>query len=128
MTPGGGPVRVAVVCDFPEEGWPSMDLAAEMILANLAGGHAGEVDARRVCPPFRHRLTRWPVAGRLGAARNADRLLNRLWDYPRALGRVSARGEFDLYHLVDHSYSQLLHALPPGRAVVTCHDLDTFRR
>jgi len=34
---------------------------------------------------------------------------------------------FDLFHLVDHSYSQLIHDLPPGKAVITCHDLDTFR-
>ena len=36
-------------------------------------------------------------------------------------------GRFDLYHIIDHSYGQLVHALPPGRAVVTCHDLDAFR-
>ncbi len=119
--------RVAVVCDYPEEGWPSMDLTGEMILAHLASGHAGEVSAVRVCPPFRHRLGRLPVVGRLGPARNLDRLLNRMRDYPRSLGRLARRGGFDLYHLADHSYSQLVHVLPPGRAVVTCHDLDTFR-
>ena len=66
-----------------------MDLVAEMVLAQLAAGHPGEVAAERVCPPFRRRLTRWPVVGRLGAARNADRLLNRFGDYPRALRRVA---------------------------------------
>lgn len=119
--------RVAVLCDYPEEHWPSMDLTAEMVLSHLASGHSAEFSASRVCPPFRHRLSRLPVLGRRGAARNADRLLNRMVDYPRALGRISRRGEYDLFHLVDHSYSQLLHILPPGRAVVTCHDLDTFR-
>ena len=34
---------------------------------------------------------------------------------------------FEVFHLVDHSYSQLLHGLPAGRTLVTCHDLDTFR-
>src|SRR5262249_58441189 len=58
---------------------------------------------------------------------NADRLLNRFWDYPRLLGRLARRGGFDLFHLVDHSYAQLVLALPPGRVVVTCHDLDAFR-
>ncbi|HKG91397.1 MAG TPA: glycosyltransferase family 1 protein, partial [Gemmatimonadaceae bacterium] len=56
---------------------------------------------------------------------NADRLANRFWDYPRTLRRM--RDRFDLFHIVDHSYAQLVHELPPGRAVVTCHDLDTFR-
>ena len=109
-------IRVAVVCDFPEEGWASMDLTGEQVVAHLNRGCADGVRASRFCPPFRHRL-----------ARNADRFLNRFWDYPRALRPVVRRGEFDLYHVVDHSYSQLVHGLPPGRAVVTCHDLDTFR-
>jgi glycosyltransferase involved in cell wall biosynthesis len=119
-------MRLAVICDYPEEGWPSMDLVGQMILAGLAERHAGAVAARRVCPPFRRRLARGPWGRRVRAARNADRLLNRFGDYPRALGRLARRGEFDLFHVVDHSYSQLVHALPPGRAIVTCHDLDTF--
>src|SRR5438874_926738 len=105
------PIRVAVVCDYPEEGWPSMDLVGEMILAHLAAGHAGSIAATRVCPPFRRRVARGPAA-RWRAARNADRLLNRFGDYPRALRRLARRGEFDLYHVVDHSYAQLVHALP----------------
>ena len=60
-------------------------------------------------------------------ARNADRALNRHADYPRYLRRLARRERFDVYHIVDHSYAQLVHAVPPGRAVVTCHDLDTFR-
>jgi glycosyltransferase involved in cell wall biosynthesis len=95
-----------------------MDLVAEMLLKHLAGSDL--VRAERVCPPFRRRLA-W--AG--GAGRNFDRLANRLWDYPRYLrGRV---GEFDLFHLCDHSYSQLVHELPAERTGVFCHDLDTFR-
>jgi glycosyltransferase involved in cell wall biosynthesis len=121
------PTRLAVVCDYAEEGWPSMDLVGEMILAHLGRGHAGQVVATRVCPPYRHRLALWPGARRLGLARNADRVLNRFWDYPRALKPRVRRGEFDLFHVVDHSYAQLVHAIPAGRAIVTCHDLDTFR-
>jgi glycosyltransferase involved in cell wall biosynthesis len=56
---------------------------------------------------------------------NADRVLNRFWDYPRFVRDL--KSEFDLFHLVDHSYSQLLHELPAGRTVVNCHDLDTFQ-
>jgi glycosyltransferase involved in cell wall biosynthesis len=121
------PIRLAVVCDFPEEDWPSMDLVGAMILSHLGRDFADQIHPTRVCPPFRHRLARRPIADRLGSARNADRLLNRFWDYPRALARQAARDSFDLYHIVDHSYAQLVHAIPPERAVVTCHDLDTFR-
>jgi glycosyltransferase involved in cell wall biosynthesis len=120
-------LRLAVVCDFAEEGWPSMDLFGDMIVNYLAREHAGQVAVTRVCPPFRARLTRWPLVRRHGVARNADRLLNRFWDYPRSLGRLARGGQFDLFHIVDHSYSQLAHVLPAGRTVITCHDLDTFR-
>src|SRR5205823_1258570 len=33
----------------------------------------------------------------------------------------------DLFHVVDHSYAQLVHTLPPERTGVYCHDLDAFR-
>jgi glycosyltransferase involved in cell wall biosynthesis len=121
---GAARPRLAVVCDFPEEGWPSMDLAAEMLLRELRW-QRGPLHAERVCPPFRRRLGRVPWLGRRASAFNADRLLNRLWDYPRHL-RPRA-GEFDLFHLCDHSYGQLVHALPAERTGVFCHDLDTFR-
>ena len=39
--------------------------------------------------------------------------------------RMASR--YELFHIVDHSYSQLVHRLPAERTVVTCHDLDTFR-
>jgi glycosyltransferase involved in cell wall biosynthesis len=122
-------LRLAVVCDFAEEGWPSMDLFGDMIVNYLDREHAGQVAATRFCPPFRARLTQWPVVGRqrARAARNVDRLLNRFWDYPRSLGHLARGGQFDLFHIVDHSYSQLVHALPAARTVITCHDLDTFR-
>jgi len=122
-----GPARVGVVLDLAEEHWPSMDLVGEMILDRLADEHAAGVAATRIQAPFRARFTRWPATRRLPQSRNADRLLNRLLDYPRHLRRLARRGGFDLFHVVDHSYSHLVHELPPGRAVVTCHDLDTFR-
>ena len=104
-----------------------MDLVAEMVLGCLARRHADEIEATRVCPPFRRRFARLPGRRLAGVARNADRLLNRHVDYPRYLRGLARRGPFDVYHLVDHSYSQVLEGLPAGRSVVTCHDLDTFR-
>ncbi len=117
--------RVAVICDLAEENWPSMDLVAEMIYSRLQANHSSQLRVSRLCPQMQRRFTRLPVIGRQWSANNADRLLNRYWDYPRWLRRH--RDEFDLFHLVDHSYGQLLHELPPERTVVTCHDLDTFR-
>jgi glycosyltransferase involved in cell wall biosynthesis len=118
-------LRVAVVSDYLEERWPSMDLVADMLTNFLQAQVATGIVASQLRPPMRRRLSRIPVFGRQRAASNADRLLNRFMDYPRWLG--ARLPSFDLFHLVDHSYSQLLYALPKGRAVVTCHDLDTFR-
>ena len=106
------PIRLAVLCDFPEEGWPSMDLVAEMILDQLVAEHAGRIDATRICPPFRHAQARWEVPrGRW--ARNADRVLNRYRDYPRALAAWQVHDRFDLFHVVDHSYASWSTSCPP---------------
>ncbi len=116
-------VRVAIICDMLEEGWTSMDITGDLLLEHLRTDHGSMFDATRVRFPMRRRLTRPSVY--TGKRFNAERLVNRFWDYPRAL-RV-ARGQFDLFHIVDHSYAQLVHALPAERTVVTCHDVDTFR-
>ncbi len=115
--------RVAVVCDLREENWHSMDLVADALIEGLGAGHAGQFSTARVCPP----MQRWLSAAGAGAGRsfNADRLFNRFWSYPRHVAR--RRAEFDIFHVIDHSYAQLVHHLPAERTVVTCHDLDTFR-
>jgi glycosyltransferase involved in cell wall biosynthesis len=115
--------RLAVVCDYREENWPSMDLVADMLLDNLRRDYAGTLKVTRLAPPLRRRFTR--NGRRSGVRFNADRLVNRFRDYPRFLR--GQRAEFDLFHIVDHSYAQLIHALPAERTIVTCHDLDTFR-
>jgi glycosyltransferase involved in cell wall biosynthesis len=118
--------RVAVVCDLREEDWHSMNLVADSLVGSLRAEHDASVEAERVCPPMRRLFTRGRAAAASSGRRfNADRLLNRFWEYPRHLRRAAAG--FDLFHVVDHSYAQLVHQLPPERTVVTCHDLDTFR-
>jgi glycosyltransferase involved in cell wall biosynthesis len=117
-------LRVAVICDFLEEQWPSMDLVGDMLFTNLRDCCAGDVAATQIRPAFRRRFSRIPLLPDQ-LARNADRSINRFGYYPARLRRSSAA--FDLFHIVDHSYAQLVHSLPPDRTVVTCHDLDTFR-
>jgi glycosyltransferase involved in cell wall biosynthesis len=107
-------LRVAVIADYAEERWPSMDLVADMLMSHLATEHAETVDATLIRPVMPARLTR-----------GFDRLAARFFDYPRVLAALPAA--FDVYHLVDHSYAHLLHGLPSARTLVTCHDLDTFR-
>lgn len=114
-------VKVALLADFAEEGWPSMDLVVDMLASHLSARAAPEMEVQRVRPVMRRRFSQ----KRSGALWSVDRLANRFFDYPRFLR--GQRREFDLFHLTDHSYGQLVHELPAGRTVVTCHDLDTFR-
>jgi len=117
--------RLTLLADYPEEHWPSMDLCAEMLGRQLHTDHANRFQTHVFCPPFKRRIGQLPWLGKKAFAINADRLLNRMWHYPRALRKE--RGDFDLIHLCDHSYSHLVHELPAERAGVFCHDLDTFR-
>lgn len=123
-------LRLAVICDYAEEGWPSMDLVGAMLCAELKARHSATLEVTRIQPAFVRRLSR---AASGHSARtpfdsvcfNADRALNRFFDYPRALRRL--RGGFDVFHIVDHSYAHLAHELAGTPIVVTCHDLDAFR-
>ena len=117
-------VRLAVLRDYREENWPSMNLCADMLLTHLPQVAPNFV-IDDCCPPYRRRFTRLPVLGESRFALNTDRLLNRFHDYPRRARRI--RNEFDVFHVVDHSYAQLVHQLPAEHVGVQCHDLDAFR-
>ncbi|MFH1922427.1 MAG: glycosyltransferase [Planctomycetota bacterium] len=117
--------RLAIIPDFPEEGWPSMDVCAEMLARHASAEHAGWLRAGTVCPTFRRRALRVPALRSSRWAFSADRLLNRWWDYPGELR--SRRAHFTLFHVCDHSYAHLVHRLPAERTGVYCHDLDAFR-
>src|SRR5207237_10662141 len=114
-----------VTAGYGEEGWPSMGPWAERLMTHLAREHAETIDAHLVRPPMRRRLTRVRALAGRRRIKGLDRVAARLWDYPRALARLASR--FDVYHIVDHSYPHLVHALPHARPIVTCHDVDTFR-
>ncbi len=125
QAPFRSPLRVAIVSDFLEEQWPSMDLVADMLAESFQTQPSYAVAATQLRPAMRWRLSKTPLVGNKRTVLNFDRLFNRFVDYPRWLrGRTQ---DFELFHLVDHSYSQVVHVLPPQRTVITCHDLDTFR-
>jgi glycosyltransferase involved in cell wall biosynthesis len=118
------PPRLALLMDPREEGWPSMDLVGEALLEGLAA-HPTEVSAVSVRPPMPSVARRVPGLGTHNAAFNVDRLLTRFGLYPGHALRSRAR--YAAFHVVDHTYAQLVHALPAGRTGVFCHDLDAFR-
>ena len=110
-----------------------MDLFADHMLGALERNHRDNFAVDRIQPVMRRRATRFPGQSFRGGtgerARrflfNADRVANRFWDYPRYLRRIRAR--YDVFHLIDHGYAQLVHELPAERTIVTCHDLEAFR-
>jgi glycosyltransferase involved in cell wall biosynthesis len=101
-----------------------MDLVAEILLLGLRSQDARVVDAAQLRPAMVRRLTRVPGLRTIPAIDTADRIINRVWDYGRWLApRVS---DYDLFHIVDHSYAHLVTGLPEGTAIVSCHDIDAF--
>lgn len=116
-------MRAVLLCDYPEEQWHSMDLCAQMLLDKWKTDRSWQL--HQVCPPFQHRLTRLPKLGSWRVAFNGDRLLNRFWDYPNYVKKFES--QFDVFHICDHTYAQLVHELPAGRTGVYCHDIDAFR-
>jgi glycosyltransferase involved in cell wall biosynthesis len=123
--PVANKIRVAIIADYLEEGWPSMDLVADMLFDRLQREHSTTIAASLVRPAMRRRAARLPGATKTPLCQGIDRVTNRMWDYPRLMAGLDA--SFDLFHIVDHSYAQLVHKLPADRTIVTCHDLDTFR-
>jgi glycosyltransferase involved in cell wall biosynthesis len=124
VTAGTKRLDMAVLFDAAEEEWPSMDLAGEMLIDQWRSGLASRVDAEVVGISIPRIVRRLPgVPSR--TAFNADRALTRYVAYPvRAL---AARRPRRLFHVVDHSYAQLVHSLPAARTGVYCHDLDVFQ-
>ena len=119
------PRRVAIVCDFLDEQWYSMDLVGDMLYEHLRAGCSSEVSAMRIRPSLGRWFRRVPLVGENKLCFQADCMFGRFCDYPRKLRREKTN--FELFHIVDHSYSQLAHVLPADRTIITCHDLDTFR-
>jgi glycosyltransferase involved in cell wall biosynthesis len=66
-----------------------------------------------------------PWIGKKKSAFNFDRLINRFWDYPQYL-KTKVKN-FDLFHIADHTYSQMAHVLKGDRTGIFCHDIDAFR-
>src|SRR5689334_18020045 len=89
------PPRLAILPDYPQEHWPSMDLMAEMLSREADQHFSDLIRAELIRPPYKQRATL--LLPRSAAARNADRLMNRLMTYPRFVRR-QVRQHFDCFH------------------------------
>jgi glycosyltransferase involved in cell wall biosynthesis len=115
-------IDITVVLDSPDENWPSMDLAGEMLLEEWRSMPA-QVKTRCISLPIPRMARR--LLGSQKQALNADRAFVRYLAYPaRAL--VERRPN-RFFHIADHSYAQTVYVLPARRTGVYCHDLDAFR-
>jgi glycosyltransferase involved in cell wall biosynthesis len=116
-------VKLAIISDFVEEGWPSMDLVADELVrsaSELPGVSVGHVRPVML-GPF-SKLAPQRSASYL--VKNADRFSGRYLEY--SLRMLRERGRFDRFHVVDHSYAHLALLLPAKRIGVFCHDTDAF--
>jgi glycosyltransferase involved in cell wall biosynthesis len=125
LSRGTGRLDITVLLDAMEENWPSMDLAGEMLVDQWRSGHASRVDVRAMTISMPRVVRRLPRMASKRTALNADRALARYVAYP--LRALAARRPRRLFHVVDHSYAQLVHLLPAARTGVYCHDLDAFQ-
>ena len=108
--------RIAVVADFLEEKWPSMDLAAEQLATHLS--LRGDVESRLIRPPLR-----WARNARAASA--AERAIGRFVQLPIELAPTRLKADF--FHIADHSYGHLALLFPARRVGVYCHDIDAYR-
>jgi glycosyltransferase involved in cell wall biosynthesis len=108
--------RIAVIADFLEEAWPSMDLVAEQLATHLA-----EIENLESV------LVRHPLRTLTGnkEPRALERALGRFVQLPTEL--IAAPPEADYFHIADHSYAHLALLFPRDRVGVYCHDIDAFR-
>ena len=102
-----------------------MDLVGDALHVALDELSPLVVRAEKIRPAMRRRFGFLP--GRYGhrAAFKLDRLAGRFVDYRLFVRGIAAR--YDMFHIADHSYGHLIHALPAGSCGVFCHDLDAFR-
>ncbi len=113
---------IGVFLDPPSENWRAMDLCGEMLIREWRA-MPGEVSPT----PLGIDLPRLARRSRLprSVGLNIDRVAGRFATYPAYAARQRRR--FDYFHVVDHSYAQIVHVLPHARTGVFCHDLDAFR-
>ena len=118
-------MKLGIVCDYLEEGWFSMDICAKMLHDRASKLPDANINVSQICPTFERRFQYLGSVLGKHQSFNADRCINRYWEYPRYL--QSCQQNFDFFHIADHSYAHLVHSLPAARTGVFCHDIDAFK-
>ena len=79
-------MRVHVIADLLEERWPSMDLVADMLMAHV-GRNGVPVSPRLIRPSFSAGRSSLLPSQSVRRQVMLERVLHRLWTYPRWLRR-----------------------------------------
>ncbi len=110
--------KILLIRDLPEEEWPSMELCADMLEAELAKLEEPPFEFHSFTP----RYIKIPNLFGKSLSRKLSLFISRYIILPHAIKKQKA----DLYHIIDHSYGHLLHVLPPEKTLITCHDTEIF--
>jgi len=104
-------IRVGLFLPFQSDHWPSIERFARVL-------QAGALQSGR------EELSLVPVRPNESWKQNYGDFLGRRVAY--TLG--SFWQDFDVYHILDQSYSHLALAWPADRVLITCHDLEFWRK
>lgn len=119
-------LKLALIADFPEERWESMDLVADMVELHLKSDLSNKIEVHRITPRYQ------PLFSRLSRSRlawNLDRLINRRIILKNGISKAIASDSFNMALIVDHSYAHIMPVLKQKRlkTLVTCHDTDALK-
>ena len=105
-------LTVTLIRDYPEDGWISMELYADILAQELKKKHGDALKIIEVTP------FRW-ISHYIPKSFKFARYFMRYIILP--LGCLFLQS--DIYHVLDQSNAHLLHFLPKGKTIITCHDL-----
>lgn len=113
-------MRVSFCRDYPEEGFPSMEVYADNLAFNLKKNP--QIVLNQVLPLK-------ALSQRAGYFNLKTRLFFRFIVYPVGciFDSIKIVNRPNLHHIVDQTYGHLVLFLNPKKTIVTVHDLDVLR-
>lgn len=108
-------MKVAIFRDYPEEGFPSMEVYAD----NLAFALKKQKSKFKI----NEYLALASLSKKLGYFNLKTRFIFRYFIY----SILAPLNQGDINHVIDQSYGHLVYFLNPKKTIVTVHDLDVLR-
>lgn len=120
------PIQLALIADFPEENWESMNLIADMIESHIRAELGDCISVDCITPCYIR------FFGRISGSRlawNIDRLINRRIILKSGIRKAIAKKKYQAALVIDHSYAHVVPLLNKNqiKSVVICHDTDAIK-